>query len=145
MYLSLNERLHYAHWPKRLSVRRGRSRTAAESIFCGLDVNLSLSQPTKCIPLTPHNPPSSRYYRQYRMRELGSNGRWNQHTKPSYDGKSYMLLYLVCGATAVSKHQIQPEYGDEQTDAGRDCRTRLATSNSQALTRTGKSSYFLFS
>ena len=23
----------------------------------------------------------------------------------------------------VSKHQIQPEYGDEQADAGRDCRT----------------------
>ena len=26
----------------------------------------------------------------------------------------------------ISKHQIQPEYGDEQADAGRDCRTRLA-------------------
>ena len=26
----------------------------------------------------------------------------------------------------VSKHQIQPEYGDEQADAGRDCRTRPA-------------------
>ena len=26
----------------------------------------------------------------------------------------------------VSKHQIQPEYGDEQADAGRDCRIRLA-------------------
>ena len=25
-----------------------------------------------------------------------------------------------------SKHQIQPEYGDEQDDAGRDFRTRLA-------------------
>ena len=23
----------------------------------------------------------------------------------------------------VSEHQIYPEYGDEQTDAGRDCRT----------------------
>ena len=32
----------------------------------------------------------------------------------------------------VSKHQIQPEYGDEQADAGRDCRTRLARPNSQA-------------
>ena len=30
----------------------------------------------------------------------------------------------------VSKHQIQPEYGDEQADdAGRDCRTRLARPN----------------
>ena len=37
----------------------------------------------------------------------------------------------------VSKHQIQPEYGDEQADAGRDWRTRLARPNSQARTRTG--------
>ena len=28
------------------------------------------------------------------------------------------------GTNSVSKHQIQPEYGDEQADAGRDCRTR---------------------
>ena len=38
---------------------------------------------------------------------------------------------------STSKHQIQPEYGDEQVDAGRDCRTRLARPNSQARTRTG--------
>ena len=25
----------------------------------------------------------------------------------------------------VSKHQVQPEYGDEQANAGRDCRTCL--------------------
>ena len=38
----------------------------------------------------------------------------------------------------VSKHQIQPEYGDEQADAGRDSRTRLARrpNYSQALIRT---------
>ena len=29
------------------------------------------------------------------------------------------------GRTLVSKHQIQPEYGDEQADAGLDCRSRL--------------------
>ena len=34
------------------------------------------------------------------------------------------------GRNPVSKHQIQPEYGDEQADAGRDCRTRLAKPNS---------------
>ena len=28
------------------------------------------------------------------------------------------------GRNPVSKHQIQPEYGDEQADAGLDCRTR---------------------
>ena len=39
------------------------------------------------------------------------------------------------GRNPVRKHQIQPEYGDEQTDAGRDCRNRLARPNSQARTR----------
>ena len=33
------------------------------------------------------------------------------------------------GRNPVSKHQIQPECGDEQADAGRDCRTRLARPN----------------
>ena len=42
------------------------------------------------------------------------------------------------GRNPVSKHHIQPEYGDEQADAGRDCRTRLARPNSQVRTRTGK-------
>ena len=41
------------------------------------------------------------------------------------------------GTNSVSKHQSQPEYEDEQADAGRDCRTRLARPNSQARTRTG--------
>ena len=40
------------------------------------------------------------------------------------------------GRNPVSKHQIPPEYGDEQADAGRDCQTRLARPNSQARTRT---------
>ena len=30
------------------------------------------------------------------------------------------------GRNSVSNHQIQPEYGDEEEDAGRDCRTSLA-------------------
>ena len=43
------------------------------------------------------------------------------------------------GRNPVSKHQIQPKCGDEQVDAGWDCRIRLARSNSQARTsRTGK-------
>ena len=41
----------------------------------------------------------------------------------------------------MSKHQIPPEYGDEQADAGRDCRTRLARPDSQAQTGTGKYSF----
>ena len=35
------------------------------------------------------------------------------------------------GRNPASKHQIQPEYGDEQADAERDCRTRLARPNSR--------------
>ena len=34
------------------------------------------------------------------------------------------------GRNPVSKHQIQPEYGNEQADAGQDCQTRLARPNS---------------
>ena len=49
------------------------------------------------------------------------------------------------GRIPVSKHQIQPEYGDEQADAGRDGRTRIARPNYQARTRTGKYYFSLFS
>ena len=42
------------------------------------------------------------------------------------------------GRNPVSEHQIQPEYGDEQADAGSDGRTRLARPNSQARTGTGE-------
>ena len=38
------------------------------------------------------------------------------------------------GRNPASKHQIQPEYRDEQADAGWDCRTRLARPNSQTRT-----------
>ena len=55
----------------------------------------------------------------------------------------YMDAAAELGRYPVSK-QIQAEYGDEQADAGRDCRTRLARPNSRAQTRTGN--YFsLFS
>ena len=49
------------------------------------------------------------------------------------------------GRNPVSKHQIQPEYGNEKTDAGRDCRTHLRRLNSQARTGTGEKSFSLFS
>ena len=54
----------------------------------------------------------------------------------------YMDAAAELGRNPVSKHQIQPECGDEQADAGWDCRTRLARPNSKALTVTGK--YFIF-
>ena len=37
------------------------------------------------------------------------------------------------GRNPVTKYQIQSENGDEQADAGRDCRTRLARPNYTAL------------
>ena len=45
------------------------------------------------------------------------------------------------GRNPVSKHQIQLEYGDEQADAGRDCRNRLARPNYQARTGAGEYSF----
>ena len=36
---------------------------------------------------------------------------------------------MELGRNPVSKHEIQPEYGDEQADAGRDCRLHLARPN----------------
>ena len=50
----------------------------------------------------------------------------------AYGGLNKYMDAAELGRNTVSKHQIQPEYGDEQTDAGRDCRNRLARPNSQA-------------
>ena len=67
------------------------------------------------------------------------------------DDHTYIHTYIQMDAAAefgmnpISKHQVQLEYGDEQADAGRDCRTRLARPNSQARTGTGKKSFSLFS
>ena len=48
------------------------------------------------------------------------------------------------GRNPVSKHQIQPEYRDEQADAGRDGRNRLARPKSQARTNANRD-IFIFS
>ena len=45
----------------------------------------------------------------------------------AYDGlNKKMGAAAEIGRNPVSKHHIQPEYGDEQADAGRDCPNRLA-------------------
>ena len=62
--------------------------------------------------------------------------------QPSYAERP-IIYYL--GRNPVSKHQIQPGYGGDQADAGRDCRTRLARPIFQARTRTGKYLFYLFS
>ena len=56
----------------------------------------------------------------------------------TYGGlNKYMNAAAELGKNPVSKHEIQPEYGDEQADARRDCQTRLARRNSQAQTGRG--------
>ena len=57
----------------------------------------------------------------------------------------YLDAAAELGRNLVSKQQIQPEYGDEQADAGRDCRIRLARTDSQARTRIGEYELSLFS
>ena len=60
----------------------------------------------------------------------------------AYGGSNkYMDAAAELGRNPVSKHQIQPEYGDEQADTGQDCQTRLARPNSQARTGTGNKYY----
>ena len=63
----------------------------------------------------------------------------------AYSGLNKEMDIVDIGGDPVSKHQIQPKYGDRQADAGRDCRTHLARPNSQARTGSGKCSFSLFS
>ena len=60
----------------------------------------------------------------------------------AYGGYKYINKRRRGTREESRKHQIQSGYGDEQADAGRDCRTRLARPNSQARTRTGNYSFF---
>ena len=46
------------------------------------------------------------------------------------------------GRNPVSKHQIQPKYGDEQADVGREYQTRLARPISQARTNADREILF---
>ena len=63
----------------------------------------------------------------------------------AYGGlNKYMDAAAELGRNPASKQQIQPQYAHEQADAGRDCRARLARPNSQARTRTGENSIFIF-
>ena len=41
------------------------------------------------------------------------------------------------GTNPICKNRIQPEYGDEQINAGRDCGTHFVRPNCQARTRAG--------
>ena len=62
----------------------------------------------------------------------------------AYDGKTKHDAAAELGRDLVSKDSVQPEYGDEQADARRECRNRLARQSSHARTGTGKYSFSLF-
>ena len=98
MHTSSHGRFYFPPGPKRLRVRRGRSRTAAESV-CGLDVNQSLSQPIKYIPLTVHKAPD--LTKLQAASYVGVRCTWPLELKPSYDGKivSFVEVENLCGAT----------------------------------------------
>ena len=53
-----------------------------------------------------------------------------------------MDAVVESGRNPVSKPQIQPDYGDEQANAGRDGRTHLARSNYHKQTRAGEKKHF---
>ena len=65
--------------------------------------------------------------------------RWRMAVKKKKDAAAKL------GRNVLSKHQIQPNYEDEQADAGRECRTCLARPNSLAQTGTEEHSFSLFS
>ena len=79
------------------------------------------------------------------LRDPINSGLTGWHIMAALTKYWYMDVVAELGRNPVGMHQIQPEYGDEQAGAGRNCRTCLARPNSQARTRTGKFSFSLFS
>ena len=65
-----------------------------------------------CAEIQTHVPTNVRRFRRYQL---------NTEATDSYECTyGNHILYAELGRNPVSKHQIQPEYGDEQADAGRD-------------------------
>ena len=98
---SSHGRFYFSHGPKRLRVRRVRSRRAVESV-CGQDVNLSLSQPIKYIPLTVHKAPELTTLRPSEVCAIWykSSQRIDvQQTGTITAGGMYLYRELLCTAT----------------------------------------------
>ena len=103
MHTSSHGRFYFPPGPKRLRVRRVRSRTAAESV-CGLDVNQSLSQPTKYIPLAVHKAPELRKLQA--VSYVGVRYTWPlelAYETELRNGKiiSFVEVESLCGATGL--------------------------------------------
>ena len=103
MHTSSRGRFYFPPGPKRLRVSRVRSRTAAESV-CGVDVNQSLSQPTKYIPLTVHKAPELTQLQAALYVRVGYTWPLELARETSYDGKiiPFVEVESLCGATGYS-------------------------------------------
>ena len=116
MHTSLHGRFYIPPGPKRLRVRRVRSRSAAESV-CGLDVNQSLSQPTEYIPLTVHKAPE--LTKLQAASYVGVRYTWPlelaRETELRWKNKLFLLKLKVCGVTG---HPLRtPRLEDTVLDA----------------------------
>ena len=65
-------------------------------------------------------------------------------TEPMAHGgiEKYMDAAAELGRNPVSKHEIQPEYGDEQDDARRDSRTSLTSLRLRVVSHTKERIYY---
>ena len=83
-------------------MRRGRSWTAAESIF-GLHVNQSLSQPIKCIPLMVHKAPELTKLQAASYVKIRLTRPLELYTKPSYHGEVvyFVVVERLCDVTVA--------------------------------------------
>ena len=103
MHTSPHGRFYFPPGPKRLRVRRVRSRTAAESV-CGLDVNQSLSQPTKYITLTVHKAPE--LTKLQTASHVGVRHTWSlklaRETELRWKNHIFLLKLKVCAGQRVT-------------------------------------------
>ena len=117
MHNSSHRRFYIPPGPKRLRVRRVRSRSAAESV-CGLDVNQSLSQPTKYIPLTVHK--ALELTKQQAASYVGVRYTWplelaRRNRATMEQSSLFVEVESLCGATGYPLRT--PRLGDTVLDA----------------------------
>ena len=117
--------------PENLTLQLAHLHTQAESGAYVRDFSRFPRRPS-FVYLNRHKPSGqSRDYRDTQLRIDGVHRRVRRHDQLGTDPIAYdnlnkqMKAAAEIGRNPVSKHQIQPEYGDKQADAGRDCRARL--------------------
>ena len=112
-------------------------RQQSESIEVALDMELLFKEKSECTyyPISSEHPPNQGEEMSKRL--VGGN--------IGCENSSWNIIRSYSPIEVASGRQFQPEYGDEQADAGRDCQTRLERPNAQAWTGTGKHSFSLLS